>query len=96
MTLSFTSNKNRIDSANDGIVIEIFDDKITHESFGLKNSHFSSFHSIKRIKIPSNIVSIDLSVIRQFNSLESIIVNQNNLHYLSIDGILYSKNGESI
>lgn len=51
---------------------------------------------IVNINIPTSVTSIDSSAFGNCNNLTNIIVDTNNSSYCSIDGVLYSKNKDTI
>lgn len=60
---------------------------------------YDAFHqcsSLKNINIPSSITSICNGAFEACFSLESILVDKNNTSYKSLNGVLYSKDGETL
>ncbi len=51
---------------------------------------FDSFYNLKTITIPSTVFDIEKNAFNGCTSLQSIEVLGNNIHYASIDGVLYS------
>ena len=69
----------------------------THEGLPVEQIGGAAFYnrdSITSIVIPNCITSIGNNAFANCNALESINVDADNAKYLSIDGNLYSKNGE--
>ena len=60
------------------------------------NSAFYNCSSLTSVTIPDSVTSIDSSAFPGCSSLTSIIVDENNSSYKSIDGNLYSKDGEKL
>ena len=57
---------------------------------------FDEAYNLRSIILPSNVKSIGKWVFRNCGNLKSIIIAENNEHYKSIDGVLYSKDGSSL
>ena len=51
---------------------------------------FSGCERVKRVYLSSTVVDACSSVFSNFDSLEEIVVNENNMAYKSIDGVLFS------
>ncbi len=58
------------------------------------NSAFWDCIGLKKVNIPSSVSSI--GVLAFLNSVDSIAVDQNNLYYSSIDGVLFNKTGTEL
>jgi hypothetical protein len=57
---------------------------------------FAYCASLKKVEIPDTVTSIGATAFYNCNGLTSISVDENNQHYQSIDGNLYSKDGSSL
>ena len=57
---------------------------------------FSNYTRLTSIEIPSSVTSISSVAFLGCTSLTSINIDNNNQHYKSIDGNLYSKNGKTL
>ncbi|MBO7736361.1 MAG: leucine-rich repeat domain-containing protein, partial [Clostridia bacterium] len=57
---------------------------------------FTDCESLTSIDIPNSVTSIGRYVFRRCLSLSNITVDKNNQYYKSIDGNLYTKNGETL
>ncbi len=53
---------------------------------------FGYCYSLTSIKIPNSLTSLDISAFKQCLNLENILVDTNNQHYSSVDGVLFNKN----
>ena len=71
----------------DGVSVEI-------KSIGA--SAFQYKNRIESITIPDSVTSISSNAFDDCASLTNIIVDENNSHYLSIDGDLYTKDGKTL
>lgn len=57
---------------------------------------FKYCYSLKNVFIPSTVTKIDTFAFEGCNVLESINVDENNIKYCSVDGVLFSKNGREL
>ena len=71
---------------NDGKNGEYSVVEIGNEAFALSDADY--------IRIPASVVKISTDALYAYGSLENIFVDENNSVYKSIDGVLYSKDGE--
>lgn len=62
----------------------------------IERSAFYGSISLKSINIPASVKSIDGQALLGGNNLTSITVDENNTSFKSIDGILYSKDGNKL
>ena len=58
----------------------------------IDNSAFMSCSSLKSIKIPANVAEIGTAPFSGCSSLSEILVDEKNKDFVSVDGVLYSKN----
>ena len=60
------------------------------------NSAFDGCSSLKSVKIPSSVVSIQGYAFSVYRSITNILVDDNNKNYKSINGNLYTKDGKTL
>ena len=60
------------------------------------NAAFWSCSSLTSVSIPASCISIGSGVFVYCSALEEIIVDEDNMYYSSLDGVLYDKNKETI
>lgn len=77
---------------NDTIISIVIPDSVT----SIERHAFFSCSALVTINIPDSVTSIGEFIFMDCVSLENIDVDENNQHYKSIDGNLYTKNGDTL
>jgi hypothetical protein len=57
----------------------------------IERNVLSDIRGLRKVHIPSSVQTIDTSAFSGIKTLEEITVDENNANYVSVDGILYSK-----